>query len=304
MTIGYLNWLGRHSSFMIEKITIEDTALDTSAPHDSNDAVDTALSIVEVAHSHFIAHCWSPANMELLARLIAIIAMGQAAHAADVITGLSPTEPGLNHTALRKAAESNLRVVAAHRDGFIFEAISWIAAQQGTNGNALLRDPHIKSTTQGLDGLMIEITAEGEISRTTIFEDKCSKHPRNKFRDEILPAFKNHHEHKRAPELLAAGAALLKQAGLNGRAAEAAAERVLNLQYRAYRGSVTVTAKDDTPNGREALFKGYDELAGLEREQRIGGTFVTPAHLRDWFEELAAQAIAYINALEETDAYV
>src|SRR5216684_4148826 len=41
------------------------------------------------------------------------------------------------------------------RDGFIFEAISWIAARQTHGERALLKDPHVSATSQGLDGLMI-----------------------------------------------------------------------------------------------------------------------------------------------------
>ena len=281
----------------------------------SAEAEGSALTIVEVAvDDHCVAHCWTPVNNELLAKLIAIIAMGQAAHAARIITGLSPAGPVLNLEALRAAAKASLCVVAetraqeaarrAHRDGFMFEAISWIAAQQSTNGTALLLAPHIKATTQGLDGLMLELTEKGEISCTTIFEDKCSTNPRAKFRDEILPAFKAHHEKRRDPELLAAGAALVEKAGLDGTAAIAAAERVLNLAYRAYRGSVTIAVEDDTPERRQALFKGYDQLGGLAPERRIGGVFVASAPLRTWFEELAGQATTYIATLEVADAHV
>ena len=277
--------------------------------------VEAALAISEVVvDDHCVAHCWAPADTELLARLIAIIAMGQAAHAARIISGFSPATPGLDHKALREAAKASLSVATetegqrsaliAHRDGFIFEAISWIAAQQSTKGASLLRDPHIKATTQGLDGLMLERSDNGAISRTTIFEDKCSTNPRAKFRDEILPAFKAHHANERGPELLAAGAALLEKAGIDGTQAVAAAARVLDLAYRAYRGSVTITGEDDKPERRKALFKGYDQLYGLARDRRIGGTFVTPGPLRDWFDDLATQAIAYIDTLEETGSDV
>ena len=46
------------------------------------------------------------------------------------------------------------------RDGFIFEAISWIAARQACGERALLEDPHVSATSQGLDGLMIELAGD------------------------------------------------------------------------------------------------------------------------------------------------
>ena len=76
-----------------------------------------------------------------------------------------------------------------------------------------------------------------EIRRVTIFEDKCSETPRRMFRDEIMPAFLTYHERSRANELLAAAATLLGTAGVSGTKATTAAARVLDKEYRAYRGT-------------------------------------------------------------------
>lgn len=234
--------------------------------------------------------------------------MGQAAHAAQIITELLPAEPAINNQALRLDAKQALTIKGDtdekrqasrhHRDGLIFEAISWAAAQQETGGEALLRDPHIKSTNQGLDGLMIELDGtRTAIRRATIFEDKCSEDPRRVFRDEILPAFLTYHKNSRASELLTTTAALLEKAGLNGTNAVEAAARVLAKEYRAYRGCLATTQEDDSQERRKRLFKNYEELDGITASQRIGGILVTTADLRAWFHDLAGRAIAYINSL-------
>jgi hypothetical protein len=234
--------------------------------------------------------------------------MGQAAHAAQVITELLPAEPAINNAALRADAKQALsikrdtekkrEVSRYHRDGLIFEVISWVAAKQVTDGKALLRDPHIKSTTQGLDGLMIEFDGvQPVISRATIFEDKCSEDPRRMFRDLIMPAFTVYHHGSRASELLTAAAALLEKAGLCGTEVIEAAARVLDRNYRAYRGCLTTTPEDDSQERRNRLFDGYEELDGIAASQRIGGVLVTAHDLRGWFDELAGRAIAYIDNL-------
>lgn len=167
-----------------------------------------AIEAVEV-DDHCVGSRWTVGDMEYLARLIAIIAMGQARHAARIVAELQPSEPAINAAALRMDAKQRLAISGKsqderdaarwHRDGLIFEAISWIAARQTAEGEALLKDPHISATTQGLDGLMIELDPEGmAVARATIFEDKCSTSPRAKFRDEILPTFKNYHVNRRA----------------------------------------------------------------------------------------------------------
>lgn len=236
--------------------------------------------------------------------------MGQAVHAAQIISELLPAEPAINIEALRADAKIALsikgdtdkkrEVSSYHRDGLIFEAISWAAAQSATDGKALIRDPHIKSTTQGLDGLMIELDeANTSISRATIFEDKCSEDPRRMFRDEIMPAFLTYHKQSRSSDLLATAATLLEKANLSGSTnIIQAAARVLDKQYRAYRGCLAITPKDDTQDRLNSLFKGYEGLEGIDASQRIGGVLVTADDLRGWFDELAGRAIAYIDSLE------
>jgi len=153
-------------------------------------------------------------------------------------------------------------------------------------------------TTQGLDGLMIELdTAGAKVKRATIFEDKCSENPDDTFRYKIMPAFKEHHEDKRAPDLVATAAALLKEAGLDGTKAVEAAGRVLDKTYRAYRGSLAVTTVDDSIERRQSMFKTYKELDGIEANQRVGAVLVTSENLRDWFDALADRAIEYIDDL-------
>ncbi len=263
-------------------------------------------------NEHCVGSRWEVSDADYLARVIAIIAMGQAIHAGQIIAKLSPAAPAINKEALRDDAKLRLSIKGDtkdaqdasrwHRDGLIFEAISWIAARQVADGEVLLKDPHISATTQGLDGLMIELDEENkEITRVTIFEDKCSADPRRKFRDEVLPAFEAYHRNNRASELVATAAALIATK-LSGPAATQAAARALDLQYRAYRAALAIESKLDTEEGRAALFKGYEMLDEIADDQRIGATFVTPTKLRDFFDAMAKQAIAYLDELVMEDA--
>ncbi len=266
-----------------------------------------ALAIDTVAiNKHCTGNRWAAADIDHLARIVAIVAMGQATHAARIIAELLPSEPAIDHEALRADAKRRLSITGKNeqqreasryrRDGLIFETISWAAAQQATKGNALVRDPHLSSTTQGLDGLMVELDEAGcTITRATIFEDKCSEHPRAKFRDEVMPAFKAHHQNKRASELVAAAAVLIEKIGLNGTESTKAAADVLDKSRRVYRGSFAVTTAYDSAERRQALFKDYEELKGIGADQRIGATLITSGDLRPWFDELAGKAIAYID---------
>ena len=95
--------------------------------------------------------------------------------------------------------------------------------------------------------------------------------------------FLKYHSGKRASELVAAASSLLDGKIASESVTESAA-RVMDLECRAYRAGLTIAADHDSDVGRKALFKGYDDLERIAREQRIGATFLPPDELRSWFE--------------------
>jgi hypothetical protein len=278
-------------------------------PAGSSKPNKVALLLDTVAvDAHSVGSRWTVQDIDHLAKLIALIAMGQALHAAKIIEELSPATSAITAASLTNAAKIQLRVIGTtdeqkdasrwRRDGFLFEAISWIAARQTGTSRTYMKDPHLKSTTQGIDGLMIELDdTSQEISNATIFEDKCSENPRAMFRDDVMKAFKDHHSNLRGPELVSGAAALIKESGLDGTASVEAAARVLDLAYRRYRASLAVTPDHDSEKGRTALFKGYEKLAGITSQQRIGATFVVDGDLRDWFDDLADYSLAALDEM-------
>jgi hypothetical protein len=242
---------------------------------------------------------WSVLDFDTLAYLIAVIALGQAQHVAVVLAGLEPGSPVMGLPELKAQAKAVLTAKPTSpwgRDGFMFEAISWIAAQQGAGQGEFLRDPHIKSTTQGLDGLLIRVEA-GKIAEATIFEDKCSSSPKIIFASQVMKSFKDYHQAKRSSELLAAAGELLRQASLPPTAIPGAAFAILDLTRRKYRASLVVTPDVNSAAARADVFTGYEKLDGLTPSQRLGAVFQVPqAKLRLWFEELATAARAHVDA--------
>jgi len=222
---------------------------------------------------------WSVDDLDELARLIAVISVGQAEHAARIIRELEPHGPALSDTQLYAGARGQLRIRGEtetqkeasryHRDGFLFECISWIIARQAGNDRTFMKDPHITSTTQGLDGLMIEMDPNKPVVlQATIFEDKCTENPRKKFKQEVLPTFTDHHENKRSRELVANAVVLIKESGLNGTAATRAAATVLDKHFRTYRAALTVGSTINSATKRKKLFKGYKNLADITQSHR------------------------------------
>jgi hypothetical protein len=259
-------------------------------------------------------HCtgdrWSTQDEARLARLIAIIAMGQATYAAYILKQLVPASPAFTDDDLRREAQVRLTVQEDgkkpragypqwQRDGFIFEAISWIAARQTHGELALLKDPHVSATSQGLDGLMIELADDkSKIVMTTVFEDKCTENPRDTFLQKVIPALLERHKNKRSAELVATASVLLRMAGIDEGAAARLAAAVMDRNHRRYRAAFALTQEHDTREERQKLFKGYDALTGVSAKQRVGAGLIVSGKLREWFDGLGGQAIVYLDELE------
>jgi hypothetical protein len=59
-----------------------------------------------------------------------------------------------------------------HRDGWIFQTISWIAASQAPSGS-LTCAPHIRRADKGFDGLQLQLSEDGKVvTAVIVFEDK------------------------------------------------------------------------------------------------------------------------------------
>jgi len=252
---------------------------------------------------------WKVENEDQLARLIAIVVMGQAVQAAHIIDELLPAAPAFTNEALKKEAVIKFTVQEVaqtprigypriQRDGLIFEIISWIAAKQVSGEKCFLKDPHTSSTSQGLDGIMIELNEDGrEILKSTIFEDKCTDNPRDTFTQKVIPGFLDRHGNTRNAELIAAAATLIQLSGVSNVQAMSMVRKVIDNSSRQYRAGFALTQDFDTEEAQKALFKGYDKIKDINQEQRIGASLIVNGKLRDWFDALATKIIAYIEQL-------
>ena len=187
----------------------------------------------------------------------------------------------------------------------MFEAISWIAARQVYGRTAYMKDPHVSATSQGLDGLILELSGDKtQIDRTTVLEDKCTDNPVSTFKYKVIPAFRDRHNNNRSAEIIATATVLLGKAGIDDGAAARLAAAVTDRTKRRYRAAFAVTTDLDSEDGRKKLFAAYNEIGDIEQAQRLGACLVVPPELRVWFDKLAEQAIKYIDSLADGEADV
>lgn len=276
---------------------------------------DLKIASLAAEACHAGADCvgerWTVANAAQLARLIAIIAMGQVSQAAHIVSSLTPAAPAFSFAELRSEATIRLTVQDEpqtpragyprwQRDGFMFEAISWIAARQSHGSDVLMKDPHVSATSQGLDGLMLALSPDrSAVETTTIFEDKCTDDPKSIFAGKVMASFRERHDNRRSAEIIATASALLTRAGVSDKFAARMASAVTDRNRRRYRAAVTTVAELDNDAARANIFSTYGDLAGITTDQRQAACLVVPAELRPWFDQLALQAVSYLNSIED-----
>ncbi|WP_174840306.1 hypothetical protein [Ruegeria sp. HKCCC1038] len=255
-----------------------------------------------------------PDDDETLAALIAIVAMGQATQVSYILKELVPAEAVCSFEELRAEAKIKLTLQEPsgkprtgypkwQRDGFVFEVISWIAAKITYGDHALLKNPHVSATSQGLDGLMLQLNGEKDaVESSTVFEDKCTDDPRNTFLAKVVPGFLDRHQNLRSAEIIDAAGALLRIAGLDDKDAARLSAAVTEIAKRKYRAAFSLPPNFDTIAARQSLFADYDRIENITAEQRIGASFITPTDMRDWIAELADKAIEYLDSLEGEEA--
>lgn len=262
---------------------------------------------------------WEVVEQAGFVDVLAWLYLRKPTHAERVILGLQPGAAGLfgsvknNAIALlqynlsdiaadlgsadddkRAKAEKARDARIAHRDGLLFQHISWIAARlQFPSAEA--SPPHVRKADKGFDGFLVEVdTANLDLTRVVICEDKASISPRNLVTSSIWPELKAIVAGERDLEVLDAITPLLKS--LTEADRETAIGRIVWERARNFR--VALTAGDDqVKNGTYGhLFDGYADQARGDVTARLAE--VMPMQdVRQYLDHLAGQVVAKLQAI-------
>ena len=245
-------------------------------------------------------YTWTINDEDFLAEQIAYIALGQSTHVQKILAdaNFSPRTPTEN------AAKGAIKLLSVdsgkdpwHRDGWMFQAMSWIAANKGTP-NGIIRGPQILPADKGFDGLQLQLDNAKNVVAAIIFEDKAVKDPRKTIREKVWPEFSMFESRERENELVAGITAILQtRPDIDP---DAAIETILWKDIRHYRISITVGDTHVKDADHQCLFKGYDTAITGIVEKRRGETFHIH-NLRDWMESLAQKAIDSIQKKVSTN---
>lgn len=239
---------------------------------------------------------WAIDDEDALASLIARVAIGQARVAERILQEDGLVDVGYpmgGHEAARNLLRVGPSGDPAHRDGWMFQVISWFAAHRaGRYG--LIRSPHMRHADKGLDGLLVEFD-DAEVARVVVSEEKATQNARKMVRDKVWPEFRDFETGRRDAELIDGVSTLL--AGCGHANPDAVVAAILWADKRAYRVAVTIDEEHSSSEGRKALYKGYEAAVAGDVSRRRAEAFEVQ-NMRPWFASLAAKATAIIDAEE------
>lgn len=234
---------------------------------------------------------WTISNINALAEVVALVLIGRAFHAAEILEGTqeSGAVPGI-HPGLKEKLRQELHPQSDpaiwHRDGLLFEIINWVVAKLSSTADEAVTDPHLKSTNQGTDCIKVKIDpAARTLSRATVYECKCTTNWRRLFSSDVLDAFQEYVDGKRDHQLSQASIALLTILGFTSNERKAAYDYLVQDRPLAFEASLTVSPANFSAAQRLGLFGGFDVIAGVV-DNRIGNTL--PLNdIRAWFVEFS-----------------
>ncbi|AWW74435.1 hypothetical protein CD351_08355 [Erythrobacter sp. KY5] len=245
---------------------------------------------------------WTVADPDALAEVCAQILIGRALHAAMILDGVHPAgTPPIVSAALKEKLRLELHPQTDpkiwHRDGLLFEIISWVAARLTATVDDAISDPHLKATNQGTDCIKVTIDPETRtLTRATVYEYKCTTNWRQLFSQDVLAAFREYVSGERDNQLAQAAITLSIGLGFTPQERNAAYDELIRTRPLAFQASLTVAPRGFTAEQRLALSSGYDAIAGDVATR--GGNIMPLDGVRAWFADFSARVWARIEAFD------
>ena len=245
---------------------------------------------------------WTVADTDALPEVCAQILIGRALHAATILDGVHPAgTPSIVSAALKEKLRLELHPETDpkvwHRDGLLFEVISWVAARITATANDAISDPHLKATNQGTDCVKVTIDPMTRtLARATVYEYKCTTNWRRLFSQDVLAAFREYVTGERDNQLAQAAITLLIGLGFTPAERSAAYDDLVRVRPLAFQASLTVVPSGFSADQRLALFAGYDAIGGDVKTR--GGNTMPLDDVRGWFASFSALVWANIEAFD------
>jgi hypothetical protein len=245
-------------------------------------------------------YLWTVTDEGKLARILAHLVLGDHVHAANIVARMT-SRPLKTEDQLLESAATWIRTPPAnqqlvyHRDGLIFQMISWIAAQKVLRAGSLVRAPHIVMAHKGFDGLIIERDDQAG-GHVVICEDKATERPRTTIRTEVWPEFASIESNSKHRELQSEVSTLTLQLN-DSNERKKLIERIFWKEKKHYRVAVTIEVDHASPSGRQRLFRGYDLHVAGDPPRRRRAEALIQSNIRSWLDGICMLTADALDAM-------
>lgn len=257
------------------------------------DLIETDCSHLVIDYEYVIT------NKDLLAEYVGELVLGHYVHILNIINSLSSTSSTPSDRIIDFAIEKlNVTedVHIIHRDGWLFQMISWLAlAHRNSGNNYHTQHPHFAPAQHGIDGLSIVLKMDNTIDKIIITEDKFTTNPRNTIREQVFPEFKDFEDGKKDSALISVLSSLIAHLDA-GAVFQSVQNDIYNTDLRMYRIGITREVSHNSNAGRRRLFKNYDSyVTGTTSDRRSGATIYID-DIRNWMQDFSSRVINYLES--------
>lgn len=235
---------------------------------------------------------------EKLAEYVSIMVLGGHRHILRILESLASQAPKRPGRMYDRAIDKLTNAPVAHRDGWIFQMISWIALKTAnSNKNIYLQIPHDSPAQHGIDGLGVILDKNCCLEKLIITEDKATENARSTIRDSVWPEFLEFEEGKHDDKLVNRVSGLIPDSFTNEIQNEIEKD-VYRTEIRRYRVGITAGESHKGVDGKKRLFKGYDEcVSGVDLDRRSADTLEL-VEMRSWMDSFCLKVIAKLKDLK------
>lgn len=265
--------------------------------------VTSPLTTVFVEHvPECVGHRWLVSNEDVLARLVAQVMLGQYKNAEAILHKLEPQLVKVPQGALQQAISALTlppgtgdEAARWHRDGLVFQHISWVAAITEHGKRLAIAPPHARPANKGFDSLFVLLKDTGDAEEMIVIcEDKATINARKMITGKVLPEIKAIERGERDAELTSELTTLLSMYAVTN--SKAILESGIWAERKQYRISITIHKSEDSDGARKAIFKGYDKVANQMHVVRRSGTFAQD-DIRQWMEQFCLKVITHCHTI-------
>jgi hypothetical protein len=237
----------------------------------------------------FCGRTWTIYDQNELALIVAMLVAGRYRHALSIIRRKPISEITLDERTSQILVQSlnpQSEPERYHRDGHIFQMMSWIAAHHAASSSTIISQPHVIRAHKGFDGIQLDIAADERASSITIFEDKATINPRETVRDDVWPEIRKLENGERR-HIIAQEVTVLLERGKTEINIDATVESLLWNAKQCYRVSVTADNRYAEDEGRRRLFAGYEEVVDGTDLTRRRAELIYLNGVREWMNEFS-----------------